>query len=102
MSHWAPESSPLPQRGAGWGGGLQARGSQTWEGKGLLALEQASQASAFPPLVCSFVSIPGNSFHIYLPIFPAHDVELCPFLSLHLLLSPLPPLPVLCRLGLHC
>ena len=35
MSHWAPESSPLPQRGASWGGGWQESRSQTLEGKGL-------------------------------------------------------------------
>lgn len=34
MSHRAPESAPLAQHGAGWGGGRGQSESQTGEGRG--------------------------------------------------------------------
>lgn len=41
MSHWAPESSPLPQRGAGWGGGPRAEQEPDWGREGAAELEAA-------------------------------------------------------------
>lgn len=41
MSHWAPESSPLPQRGAGRGGGPQAEREPDWGREGAAELEPA-------------------------------------------------------------
>lgn len=64
MSHRAPESSPLAQHGAGWGGGRRQSGSQTGEETGLWKLVLAL---LWPLALSLFLEM---HFTFFKPIFP--------------------------------
>lgn len=70
MSHQAPESAPLPQCGAGRGGGHGRSEREPGWGRNRAGLLGCWAAGPFLLLAFSSVSVPGAAFHISFPISP--------------------------------